>query len=448
MSFKSLLEPITDQGIENTHFFEGRVLSANDLRQQVDANRRYDQQLGEVLGSGIVRGLNVSIVDSGAGASGPVVRVQGGMGLNLEGNVLELSSDYMDIELSRSITAPDPDTIFSDCNKAITETSLPSGAGLYVLLMSPAAKYQGYAPKNGLQARGVANDCGRATVVEGVQFRLLEFNPLAMPDISESTRRLLEETFFNSASPILSSDTQSISKLQNIIAHVCLGSEVSKRSQSTILTTVSEQPVGFDALYGEGIEPCDIPLAMIYWTVDGIGFLDNWSVKRQLYQYFPVNSGFSYSGKRTQVIYESMLYQFQDQLHELLVNKLNITEALSLNAFDYFQYLPPAGLLPLFQSSAEGFSPENFFARQPHRPPEYVSDSQAREILYGSANYQPIATDERELVWLYRTWERDLQEANGQPSLAHMIFTCGHTPYQANAKYDLARWDYSHYTRA
>jgi len=123
------------------------------------------------------------------------------------------------------------------------------------------------------------------------------------------------------------------------------------------------------------------------------------------------------------------------------------TEALSLMAFDYFQYLPPAGLLPLFQSSAKGFSHENFFSRQPHRPPEYVSDSQAKEIIYSSVNYSPIATDEKELVWLYKTWQRDFQEQAGHSSIAHMIFTSAHAPYQARAKYDVARWDYSHYTK-
>jgi len=272
-----------------------------------------------------------------------------------------------------------------------------------------------------------------------------------MPDVSDTTRQLLQQDLYNVASPLGGDDVAQLSKLQNVVANICFGTEASRRSHTDIMKTVSEQPAGFDALLGQqhGLESCDVPLALIYWTFEGITYLDNWAVKRQLYGHSSADQDLSYNVKRSRIVFESMLFQFQHQLERILSEDLTTTEALALSAFDYFQYLPPAGLLPDFKlgSAVKGVSHERFFSRQPHRPPEYVSDSQAREIIYSSANYSPITTSEKEMVWLYRTWQRDFQEEADESSVSHLIFTCAHTPYQAKAVFDSARWNYSHYTR-
>jgi hypothetical protein len=53
-----LLESILDQGIRNTNFFNGRILTADDLRTEQDANRQQHEQLGQAIGAGIVNGLD------------------------------------------------------------------------------------------------------------------------------------------------------------------------------------------------------------------------------------------------------------------------------------------------------------------------------------------------------------------------------------------------------
>ena len=54
-----VLEPFLDHGIQNTNFFNGRLLSAEDLQVEQEANRSQHQQLGRAVGEGIVCGLEV-----------------------------------------------------------------------------------------------------------------------------------------------------------------------------------------------------------------------------------------------------------------------------------------------------------------------------------------------------------------------------------------------------
>ena len=189
MSMKSLLETIIEDGIKNTYYFEGRLLSAKDLREQQEANRRQHRRLGSLAGWGIVNGLDVSVENKGDSGDSPVVRIAGGTAVDLEGDVVELPLDYIDIELSRILDSTDASAaIFRDCDIEISESLAPSGAGLYVLVISPTSQYQGYALKSGLQRRGVAHQCGRAYVVEGVHFRLVQFDPLAMRNGASQVR--------------------------------------------------------------------------------------------------------------------------------------------------------------------------------------------------------------------------------------------------------------------
>lgn len=447
MSFKNLTDPITNSGIKNTNFFEGRLLSGKDLREQQDANKLHRQQLGRTLGHGVVEGLEVSVENAGSGQNSPVVRVAKGLAINLEGDTVELAQDYVDIQLSREVQLPSiADTTFKRCNNMPTET-LPSNAGLYILVMSPASAYHQYAPKSGLQTPGVAHNCGRAYIVEGVQFRLVKFDPTQMSDISEDTKTLLNEVYLDTGDPVAPSDYQKLSKLQNIIAHVCYGTEASKLSQTSVFKAVANPVGGLDALLGNnlGLSKCDIPLAMVYWTLKGIGFVDNWSVKRKVHSHQGVHQSYSLNERRSYAIYEAMLFQFQDQIDNLLLKKLDVSELTTLSAANYFHYLPPAGVLPQYNFDHSGFAHDRFFDQQPHKAPLYISEKQVRELIAASANLAPIRTAAKELVWIYKTWERDFQESQGTYSRPHIIFNSGYAPKFATPRFDLSQWDYSNY---
>ena len=347
MSFKTLLEPITDSGIKNTHFFEGRLLSGKDLTEQEYANKLHRQQLGQIIGHGIVSGLDVSIEKKGVGAEDPVVRINQGMAITLEGDVVQLPLEYIDIQLSRTLESLDPDqTGFKNCSKEASETLVASEAGLYILVMSPANQYREYAPKSGLQKQGIAHNCGRAYVVEGVQFRLVKFNPSLMPGVSESVKTTLETELLTAASPVDADETPGLSMMRNLVAHICLGSEQAY-AFATEPTFIFEQtvPIGLDALLGleEGFARCDTPLALLYWTNDGIVFIDNWVVRRMAPQ---ATAGLL------------RINQFSHQL-DWLRKELGNAEETAIA--DYFRFVPPAAYVPhRVVNSATGYRPEHF----------------------------------------------------------------------------------------
>ncbi|MCB0238608.1 MAG: hypothetical protein KDH08_08165, partial [Anaerolineae bacterium] len=62
-----LLEPMLHGGIRNTHFFNGRLLTAGDLRAEQQANRQQHQQLGLAVGAGVVEGYDVRQAPSSTG---------------------------------------------------------------------------------------------------------------------------------------------------------------------------------------------------------------------------------------------------------------------------------------------------------------------------------------------------------------------------------------------
>ncbi|MFT5085136.1 MAG: hypothetical protein ACI9Y1_003194, partial [Lentisphaeria bacterium] len=250
MSFKSLLEPVIENGIKNTNYFEGRLLSGRDLSEQEAANKRHRQQLGLILGHGVVEGLQVIIESNGAAGTDPIVRVEKGMALTLDGDIVELPLDYVDVKLSRSFEGLAPSlTNFKDCTTLPSETLVPSGAGLYILVMSAANAYQEYAPKSGLQKRGIAHNCGRRYAVEGVQFRLVKFDPTLMPNISESTRTQLSNELLSVTNPVTLADPENLSLMRNLVAHVCFGTDGAIESATDPLFLAKPKTsVGLDAL--------------------------------------------------------------------------------------------------------------------------------------------------------------------------------------------------------
>src|SRR5690349_12570931 len=90
---KELREAFLEQGIQDTHFFNGRLLTAGDLANLQDAARRRDHQLGLAAGSGIVSGLEVRLVADGSDGQPPVLAVACGLALDRLGQAVALPQD-------------------------------------------------------------------------------------------------------------------------------------------------------------------------------------------------------------------------------------------------------------------------------------------------------------------------------------------------------------------
>ena len=90
MSVK-LQEPITGGGLQNTNFFNGRLVTGADLTREQEARREAVSRLGQAVGEGIVEGLKVNVVSNAE--NNPIVGITAGRAVNRCGQVLGLYED-------------------------------------------------------------------------------------------------------------------------------------------------------------------------------------------------------------------------------------------------------------------------------------------------------------------------------------------------------------------
>jgi hypothetical protein len=264
--------------------------------------------------------------------------------------------------------------------------------------------------------------------------------------LTPATRQLLETELLGATTPA------GVSRLRNVVAHLCLGTEplatlamdpFARETESDGSTEAALADYGaLDDLVDAGaLSDCDVPLALIHWRLNGVVFIDNWSVRRRLAAPATAAAWPTLSGRRRRAEAEAMLFQFQEQLAAVIAQTTN---PLLIRARDYFRWTAPAGLLPL--GGSERGVDFSFFDPLPHRDPvEYLNGELIGDILERSLLYEPIDLEEPEMVWLYYPWQQDPARAAGQTTRSYLLFASGHLPPYATARFDVARWDYSNY---
>lgn len=346
MAQVNLLTPLLDEGIRNTNFFNGRLLTAEDLRTEQAAHRYQRGQLGRAIGAGVVAGLAVELIADGSGNTTPVVQVAKGLAINGKGQALELPSQADVALLREPQTSTSTDAgLFTTCAPPTTNT-LSTAAGLYVLVLSPASGYQAQAPMSGLGPEGRPNGngrldgCGYRYAVEGVQFRLVFVNVNQIPFDSNARRQAIV-ALMNSA------QVQDQARLRSELAHFCFGTEN--------LLDYPRDPYSYQSLGFPGglldwlrqqtlLSDCDVPLALIFWQPGGIRWVDLWSVRRfpsrrSTDPRWPLALGGSHLEHG-----EVVALQFQEQVAWLMQRQ---TTRRRQRARDLFRYLPAAGIVPI-----------------------------------------------------------------------------------------------------
>jgi hypothetical protein len=361
MSATELLEPILKGGIRSINFFNGRLLSAEDLSDEQNANRQGRALVGQAAGEGVVYGLEVA--RSGAGTNlSPVVTVSAGLALNRRGQALRLPSPT-DVALARQAggDASLPATlIFKDCQQAQGGVNTPA-EGLYLLTVAASEGREGRAPTSGLG--NASAPCSARYVVEGVQFRLIEL--------------------------LKSNALGDLNSLRNRAAYQCFGIETLKQFESAPFGQPPRRYGLLDTLRPNVLTDGDVPLAAIYWTRNGgLEFIDLWSVRRR-----PVRPSVSERwgaliDDRRHAEAEAMLLQFQEQIAALQAAALQTPINLgNYKADERFAYLPPVGLLPV---GAGAFNWRTFLG--PHAPPEETNldEGLLRSIIERSVFIDPV----------------------------------------------------------
>lgn len=446
-----LLEPFFRDGILNTNFFNGRLLSAEDLRTEQEAARERAAQLGRAVGAGVVSGLRVERVAVAGPAGDPgraVVSVSAGLGLNRAGQLLSLPV-ATEVALLRAGDATPADSdagLFAACQPPTT-ASVVAGAGAYVLTVRPAAGYAGRAPASGLGGEPLSGPgCGSRYAVEGVRFKLVELNTADNALIDAAAARRMSDL-------AKKTDLPSKSLLRNELAHACFGTTrldsfaAAPFAQDDDPSTPPPAYGALDALYASGqLDSCDLPLALVRWSQTGIDFVDEWAVRRRATRPHAFDRWSHLADDRRSSEGEAAFQQFQDQLAWLLDAS---PSPQTLKATTHFKYLPAAGFVPLATVSGGrsfgGFTLDQFFAGLTTRAPVFADGARLAPLVRNAAAYAPVDTEGGEFLWLYRVVQNARGRDAGSGAREYVAFAGGHVPWIGEARFDLARWDYGNY---
>ncbi len=439
---KQLNEPITENGIRNTNFFNGRLLTAKDLQTDQEAERFKRWQLGRAIGNGVIDGFEVSLVSPGTATTLPVVGVTKGLALNRKGQVLSLP-DGDEVTLIRRINLPPPEAgVFGKCGLGTsTFTNLDQGA--YLLVVGPASGFREKAPMRTVELNGAAAGCGSKFTVEGVQFDLIKLDIDSMTAISAATRAEVRTL-------MTQGDVLSLSKLRNILAHLCFGTEELLNLALDPFKQISGKSafaaygaIDFMRERGE-ITDCHVPLALVYWA-GSVRFLDMWSTRRRVTPGETTKRWPPLLDDRRASEGEAMSRQFQEHAEGLRVDHPFPELFIAKNNF---RYLPPAGILQLGGGTRKGFSLNTFFSGVvSRRVPEFIDGALLRALFCEAINYQPIDLTRGEMIWLYKVRQNEGEPDGGTPGQRYVVFASPHVPYKATARFDVARWELSNYAR-
>lgn len=354
-----------------------------------------------------------------------------------------LSQDVT-VDVVPPTTPPQPEpTLFDRCQPP-SPASIPSGFGIYVLLMAPASGYRERAPKSGLGTEGIVTGCGEAFAVDGVRFRIEKLEPTNISGIDDEAREELNRLIGDSA------NAASRSMLRNLIAHYCFGTPELARFPADPFARsggVSEW-LAYGAIDDlerlKRITGCDVPLGLFLWHAAGVAFLDLWAVRRAIPCRDVASNLPLFSSDRSLAVGRARLLQFQQHLRQRIDE--SATPA-SLRASANFRFLPPAGLLPLQNVSTRGVGVLGFLSGRTFCGPVHVEGARLRALLDESVAHASIDLSGHEMVWVYLVREnRQEIDLEGPASAAsYAIFASGHMPNVADARLDVNRWNYSNY---
>lgn len=440
MADKSVLQlqqPLKDGGIREVNFFNGRLLSGKDLTSEQAARREADARLGLAIGDGVAFGLEVARDLDLDRARAPVLRIRGGLALNRRGQALRLLGDTS-VALTRAFDAEAAGCVFANCTPLQGGTYV-AGAGVYLLTIAPAQVADGRAASNGLDPLNVR--CSTDATIDSVQFRLVNINPQRYAGLDIAA-----------------------TQFRNRLAYRCFGIEAREANQLDPWRVDLPRYGLLDELRGTGLDDREVPLAVLFWTGEGMQFIDMWSARRMLlppdalsgfsFQRDPLKgdelSSFAFIARARRLVEaHAMCAQFQEQLADLLAASPAPATVL---ATTWFRYLPPFGVVPLERTPLRGFVEAVFFtglarprAGGSNGAARFIDMRQLGELQQLALAQTPTDTTAGEFLWLYRPWQNVRAVHEGQPVQPMLAFASALLPDLAVARFDLTRFDYGNF---
>lgn len=411
--FVALQEPFGDDAIRTVNFFNGRLLTGNDMSREQAARRQADARIGLAMGDGIANGLEVAFLGNIAPGGRPAARVRPGIAVNRLGATLCLTQEVT-LALDRAAT-PGTDSVaclFGDC-APLADGDYVAGAGLYLLTISPAFTSEGRAQVSGMG--DAAPRCALDVTVEAVQFRLLEIpQPLFGADPHP---------------PDLPAPSPGQPDFRNRMAYEAFGAGVRRGWPADLLGSDAREDDLLERMRGHALGDAEVPLALIAFnSIVGHVFTDNWSVRRPIFPRDPESVFSTISEPRRVGLGRAMFRQFQDELYDL--------DEIDNAARTRFAFLPPAGFLPKISDGQVA----DFFGGLTTRGPMHIDASAVEPLLRESFTAPAIRTSSNHAIWLYRIAQTRMSD-----DADILLFASGHLPYRADARFNLSHWNYANY---
>jgi hypothetical protein len=416
----NLLTPIVNDRTRSVNFFNGRLLTGEDLTAEQQANRVAHSLLGQAVGAGVAYGFEVSESAALSQVASPVLSVTRGLAINSNGGTLLLDNDT-DISLVRPAGPVSAgSSVFAECLPMQSGVYI-AGAGVYMLTVGPASATQGLAEVSGV-GTGTA-PCNSKYKADGVQFRLVQLD-LTQTELGD------------------------VNHLRNLVAYKCFGVADWAADVTDPFGTHSGAHGLIDQLRSaKTITGCEVPLAVLYWTAtDGVVFVDMWSARRPLVSKDLLDAWAPGAGRRRTLDGLAMFLQFQAQLNDLAESAPAINP-LSVKVTDYFRYLPASGLLPIGNvNPGDGFDYLQFLSGRTYHNPVFMEGARLERLIRTSFLYPPIDLSNKEMLWLYQVREnQQAVDGGGNMPRLYMAFANGHIPFQGDAQYDLNYWNYANF---
>lgn len=156
-----LNQPVAASGAARTFFFNGRLLSAEDLKREQALRENGQSQLARLFGCGIAAGLEV-----GGETGSSSLSIGAGLGLTPSGLLIDL--DRLQVNLADT-AGKQRSGRFGACAAAMANLESP-GAGLYLLVLTPTWMGSGRAAT----LLGEVGACNRNIEQPAVRARLLK----------------------------------------------------------------------------------------------------------------------------------------------------------------------------------------------------------------------------------------------------------------------------------
>lgn len=419
MTTRQITDAIFDRSLRSVHFFNGRLLTAEDLSKEQAASREERRRLGRALGDGIAWGLDVRMTPGVDQVAEPRVTITPGLAIDRRGQTLLLEETVdLSLKITPRRTAAAGITTFQTCRPP-DASAYVAGAGLYLLTLTSVEGREGRALVSGLG--NVEASCNTKYHVPGLQFQLTQLD-LQPSDL---------------AKPAL---------LRNLVAHRCFGRAAAQQLYTDPFGPRADGGGLIDSLRPGRLADCEVPLALLYWTsTGGLIFVDRWAARRRLSAREPGDAWAPATSDRRTSEAEAVFQQFQDQLDDLRADSLT---ANILQARDHFRFVPPAGIIPLVHTRhRKGFNEPLFFQGLTRRETLHIEGARLEFLLRTSFMYPPLDLDSGVMLWVYRVRENAaaIQNNPAAPPQPFLVYTTGHMPFLGDPHYDVNRWGYGNY---